>query len=104
MTSTMGKWERLQNAAHRLNAEAYVMQIAERKGKPLKQFSPCPKATILTAACSDKRVMSLIENEVALTHCRCHSGLTINKLMDYEFDPTYRVAHYNHDYKTLYGR
>lgn len=81
------RYFKLQNAAHRLNADAYAQQAAHGR---VRQFHPCPKAAVLIAACQDKRVLSQVEDEALLTECKCHPGLTRHQLLDMEYQESPR--------------
>ena len=96
--------EKVLNACHRLNAEAYEQQVIANKMRPLKQFTPCPKAEVLMSAIREEKHFGTVHMMAGLTHCLCHAGLTPSELMDYEYDETYKLANYNHDHKTLYPR
>ena len=77
-----------QNAAFRLQHEAYVLQ--SKRGN-VRRFVPCPKGLIYSAelARAEIRPLSLLWLEASLTYCKCHQGMTQNDLMEYELDPTY---------------
>jgi hypothetical protein len=77
-----------QNAAFRLQHEAYVKQA---KTSRVKHFRPCPKGLIYSKELGKDaiRPMSLIWLEVSLTHCDCHPHMTQSDCLDYEMDPTY---------------
>jgi hypothetical protein len=96
--------ERIQNASHRLNAEAYEMQVIANGNKPLKQFSPCEKSVMLLKALREGVHITIATQDAARTYCACHKELDFNGLLNYEFDPTYKEANFKHDYKTLYPR
>ena len=81
-----------QNAAFRLQAEAYKHQNDNRSGrKPLRQFNPCPKGLIYSGELRlvESRPMSLIWNEVVLTPCECHPNFTTDNCIEYEHDTTH---------------
>jgi len=100
----MTKEERVINACHRLNAEAYEAQVLESK-KPLKEFTPCPIAEELMQVIRKGKHLGQAEADATLTYCTCHGrGITISTLLDYEYDETYKLAHYAGDRKTLYPR
>lgn len=80
------QWEKLQNAAHRLNAEAYA-----QRGAPRRRFTPCAKAEVLIEACGGERVLLEVLNEAAGTLCECHPGTTVDQLFDMCFDSSYRL-------------
>ena len=96
--------EKVQNACHRLNAEAYETQVIANKGKALKQFNPCAKSLELLKALSEGSHFGTAHAMAVATQCGCHNGLSEQQLMDYEYDPTYKLANYAHDHKTLYPR
>jgi hypothetical protein len=77
-----------QNAAFRLQHEAYVLQ--SKRGN-VRQFHPCPKGLIYSAelARDEIRPLSLLWLEASLTHCKCHQGMSQGDLMSYEMDSTY---------------
>ena len=96
--------EKVLNACHRLNAEAYEHQVIANKMRPLKHFTPCPKAEELMKVIREGKHFGEAHMMAELTNCPCHNGLTPAQLMDYEYDETYKLANYNHDHKTLYPR
>ena len=83
-------WYRYEYVAHWLQSEAYRKQM-EGRTKPLKQFHPCAKGLVFTAAMAKRPipVTSLVIPEAALTICQCHRGLTEQDLYDkfFELDP-----------------
>lgn len=96
--------EKVLNACHRLNAEAYEMQVIANRMRPLKQFTPCYKAEELMKVIRDGKHFGKAHMMAELTSCPCHNSMTPAQLMDYEYDETYKLANYNHDHKTLYPR
>lgn len=96
--------DKVLNACHRLNAEAYERQVLANKGKALKQFTPCPKAEQLMAAIRKGAHFGTCHMLAVRTACACHSGLSDAGLMAYEHDETYKLANYAHDHRTLYPR
>lgn len=80
-----------ENAASRLQREAYAHQTKGRKTPP-RHFDPCPKGLVYTAelgrGCT--RPQSLVTHEAALTPCECHAALTEIDLLDYEL-PSYGI-------------
>lgn len=96
--------ELAQNAAYRLNAEAYEQQVLASKGRPLKQFTPCPKAEELAQVWRADKHFGRAHAQAAITPCACHASLSDSELMAYEHDATFRLAHYAGDRKTLYPR
>ncbi|MFA6204309.1 MAG: hypothetical protein WC710_14120 [Gallionella sp.] len=96
--------EKVQNACHRLNAEAYEKQVLAVKGWKLKQFNPCAKAEQLMAAIRKGDHFGTCHMRAAQTHCECHPSLTEAQLMAYEYDETYKLANFAGDHKTLYPR
>lgn len=78
-----------QNAAFRLQHEAYVLQA--RHVKRVRHFKPCPRGLIYSAELAKDviRPLSLLWLEVSLTHCTCHQGFSQNDCMTYELDPTH---------------
>jgi hypothetical protein len=95
--------EKVLNACHRLNAEAYEKQVLAR-GKALKHFEPCAKAEVLMAVIRENKHFGTAHAVAASTICPCHNSLTDAQLMDYQYDETYKKANYAHDLKTLYPR
>jgi hypothetical protein len=95
--------EKVLNACHRLNAEAYEQQVLTN-GKQLKHFVPCAKAEMLMEVMRKGKHFGQAHANAGATLCACHSSLTEAGLMDYEYDPTLKLANYAHDYKTLYPR
>ena len=96
--------EKVLNACHRLNAEAYEYQVIVNKMRPLKHFTPCPRAEVLMSAIREGKHFGTMHTMAELTNCPCHARLTPSELMDYEYDETYKLANYNHDHKTLYPK
>lgn len=81
-----------QNAAFRLQREAYEMQVAKLPyGKQFKQFHPCPKGLIFSAELGKQkmRVRLEVEHEALLTICECHQNMTMQQLVDYEYDDSF---------------
>ena len=74
-----------ENAASRLQREAYEIQIGGRS-KPLKQFNPCAKGLVYTAEIGNgnTRQQILVTQEATITFCNCHKNLTERDLIDYE--------------------
>jgi len=95
--------EKVLNACHRLNAEAWEQQVIAN-GKPLKHFIPCPKAEKLMAVVRSGMHFGTANQAAAATICPCHKDMTFPDLLNYETDLTYRDANYNHDLHTLYPR
>jgi hypothetical protein len=77
-----------QNAAFRLQHEAYLLQAKKSK---VRHFKPCSRGLIYSAELAKEQIrpLSLLWLEVSLTHCVCHQGFSQNDCMDYEMDPTY---------------
>jgi hypothetical protein len=98
--------DKVLNACHRLNAEAYEHQAlqAAKSGHKMKQFTPCPKAEALLQHTRKGTHFGTCHAQAAATHCTCHADLTDNQLMDYEYDETYKLAHYAGNTRTLYPR
>ena len=95
--------EKVLNACHRLNAEAYEQQVLA-KGKVLRHFTPCAKAEILMEHIRKGVHFGSAHMLAAQTICPCHRSLSENDLLHYEYDETYKLANYQHDLKTLYPR
>jgi hypothetical protein len=95
--------DKVLNACHRLNAEAYEKQVLAN-GKRLRHFTPCAKAEELMAVIRKGEHFGTCHMRASVTTCPCHSGLTEHQLMEYEYDETYKLANYAHDYRTLYPR
>lgn len=70
-----------ERAASRLQREKYALT-----GLTRRQFIPCQRGLVYTAAMSSGRVMSEIENEAIGTHCACHPDFDLSKALDYEND------------------
>jgi len=83
-------YERRQNAAYKLNQDAYE-KSKRFVGKKLT-FQPCDKATVLIY--SKEEHMGKLEAECLATECSCHPGLTHQELLDMEFDPTAKHRHW----------
>ena len=89
MAKTESLIRKYQNASFRLQREAYEMQADKLPArKQLKQFYPCPKGLIFSAELGkqDMRVRLQVEHEVLQTPCECHHGMTMQQLVDYEYD------------------
>jgi hypothetical protein len=95
--------DKVLNACYRLNAEAYEKQ-ALASGKKLKHFAPCEKALQLLLVLNEDKHFGQAHVDAAYRECACHPGLTEAQLTAYEYDPTFKIAHYKGDYKTLYPR
>lgn len=96
--------EKVENACHRLNAEAYECQVLAHNGRKLRQFTPCAKAEVLMDHLRKGTHFGSCHALAAVTICPCHGSLSDSQLMDYEYDETYKLANYNHDGRTLYPR
>ena len=68
-----------ERAASRLQREKYA-----KTGLTRKQFHPCPRGLVYTAAMNSGRVLSEIENEAVLTPCSCHPGFNLKMAWDYQ--------------------
>ena len=97
-------YDKVLNACFRLNAEAFEQQFIANGQKTLKQFTPCAKAEELMSVIRSGKHFGQAEVNAAVIICPCHQGLSLQELTTYEYDETYRQAHYNHDMKTLYPR
>ena len=95
--------EKVLNACWRLNADAYQKQILAR-WKPIKQFIPCSKAVALMLVISEGKHFGTCNKIASNTQCDCHPAMTFNDLVNYELDPSYRIAAENGDRKTLYPK
>lgn len=93
-----------ENACYRLNAEAYEHQALQTKRHTLKQFSPCPKAEQLAQVWRKDLHFGTAHAMANAAQCACHNHLTERELANYEFDETFRLAHYAGDAKTLYPK
>jgi hypothetical protein len=89
MTTTV--YERRQNAAYKLNADAYE-QTKRKVGKSIT-YTPCHKADVLIF--SKETHIGILETEVLATECHCHPGLTHDELLAMEFDPTAKHKHWD---------
>lgn len=96
-------YDKVLNASHRLNAEAYEHQVIQR-GKSLKHFIPCAKAEMLMEVIRHDKHFGQAHINASVISCNCHPGLSESQLMAYEYDPSYKEANYAHDYKKLYPR
>jgi len=89
MTPPYIRW---QNAAHRLNAEAYAKQspkYSPRKGS--STFVPCEKARVYIDACQEKGAHpGTVTVTAQATLCSCHGAVD---MLDYEYDPRFRLLH-----------
>lgn len=94
--------DKVLNACHRLNAEAYVFQVKANKGMPLKHFIPCSKAEALMSVIRKGEHFGMAHEKANREYCSCHRSMTDAELMKYEHDPTYRGAHYRGDKHVLY--
>lgn len=83
-------YERRQNAAYKLNQDAFEGSKCF-VGKKLT-WQPCEKATVLIY--SKEEHMGKLEAECLATECSCHPGLTHSELLNLEFDPTAKHAHW----------
>jgi hypothetical protein len=90
------KWNMWQNAAHRLNADAYFSMG--------KKYQPCPKSEVYMRACGNpgKLTLNQVTEEASLTHCVCHNSWGLIELRRAEEDDGYRLAHYKGDLYKLY--
>jgi hypothetical protein len=70
-----------ERAASRLQREKYAMT-----GLTRRQFIPCPRGLVYTAAMSSGLVMSEIEHQAIGTPCQCHVGFDYSAALDYECD------------------
>jgi hypothetical protein len=95
--------EKVLNACHRLNAEAYEFQVLAA-GKPLKHFYPCAKAEELMAVVRKGVHFGTAHLRATMTACPCHRSLSDADLMAYEMDPAYKEANYAGDRRKLYPR
>jgi len=79
------RYEMCQNAAKRLQEEAYAMQ-SDNGRKKLKHFTPCEKGLVYTAECGsgNKRPQSLVTHDAAMEDCQCHRSLSLSDLITYE--------------------
>lgn len=78
-----------QNAAFRLQAEAYAKQSQGGRIK-LKQFLPCAKGLVYSKeAAYPTRVLAQVANEVVTTHCNCHPDFLVRDAIAYECDPSF---------------
>lgn len=96
--------EKVLNACHRLNAEAYECQVLAHQGRKLRHFEPCAKAEALMSHIRTGEHFGTCHMKASVTPCNCHGSLTERQLMDYEYDETYKLANYVHDTKILYPR
>lgn len=81
------RWEKLQNAAHRLNRDAY--HYCARHKIP---YNPCPKAQlIINEAKEGKRALVQVAQEAALESCGCHPNTSWQDIHDMMFDAEARL-------------
>lgn len=73
--------QKCERAASRLQREKYALT-----GLTRKQFNPCAKGLVYTAAIDSGKVLSEIENEAVLTPCQCHPNFDHNMAIAYEYD------------------
>ena len=80
-------WYRYEYVAHWLQAEAYRQQM-EGRTKPLKQFHPCAKGLLFTAAMAKRPipVTTIVIPEAAITPCNCHNSLPEQALWNKFFE------------------
>jgi len=88
------RYDKCQNAAFRLNEDAYRQQVQRTARGKLKQFVPCAKADVLVAASVSSQHIALVEMDVIATECPCHPGLLLSELMDMEYDGSARRRHH----------
>lgn len=88
------RWIKLQNVAHRLNHEAGKNKANWGGTKKRPQFTPCAKATILIAGCSNDVPLPEVFIDAYNTPCICH-GLQYNapfwEFQDLALDDSYRI-------------
>jgi len=97
-------YDRVQNTCHRLNAEAYETQVIANNRKPIKKFTPCARAVELMKVITENKHMGETLMYAGKINCGCHTGLSEGELMKYGFDPTYKIANYEHNHRVLYPR
>lgn len=85
---------RYDRMAYILNRDAYILQMKNRT-KPLKQFYPCPRGVIFTAAMGERPipVTMLVIPKAALQICDCHPGMGEKELWDL-WDTTFGLVVY----------
>jgi hypothetical protein len=89
----MANYDKIQNLAYWLNYHAYIQQQGKQPRRPIKQFSPCPRSTIVIQGQRDQRPLFDILNEAYLEFCTCHSSITIDDMFNYCYDDRAKVAH-----------
>jgi hypothetical protein len=88
-------YDKIQNACHQLNADAYTLQVSGRKTK-LRHFSPCEKSLVLLACLRENTHFGTAMMQASMTHCLCHNGLSEDGLYAMCFDDTAKKAHYGY--------
>ncbi len=96
--------EKVENACHRLNAEAYEQQRLASSAHTLRHFTPCDKAEVLMRHLRKDEHFGTCHMLASITACPCHRELDERGLMDYEYDETFKLANYAHDLQSLYPR
>jgi hypothetical protein len=85
-------YDKIQNAAHRLNADAYRLQMKGRD-KPLKHFDPCPRSLVLLDCLREAGHLGTAMANASLTCCDCHPGLDLDGLYKMSLDDSARRKH-----------
>lgn len=75
--------DRYSKMAWLLNHDAYLLQMKGRI-RPLKEFHPCPKGIVFTAAMSETPVpvTTIVIPRAALQICNCHPHVGEKELWD----------------------
>jgi len=87
---TLSVYDKTQNACHKLNADAYLLQVKGKK--KLRQFSPCEKSLVLLDALRNETHFGTAMMNASRTHCNCHNWLSEQGLWDMCFDDTAKKA------------
>ena len=88
---TTDRYDKLQNAMHQLNADAYHHAAKSSR----ISYSPCPKAEVIKEAIGDGRPLIVVAQEAAQEVCGCHPSLTYyGQIHDMMFDDGAKKAHH----------
>jgi hypothetical protein len=88
-------YDKIQNACHQLNSDAYTLQIKNKKR--LRQFLPCEKSLVLLTCLREDTHFGMAVAVAAITKCNCHNALTEEMLWSMCFDDTAKKRHYGEE-------
>lgn len=88
-------YDKIQNACHQLNSDAYALQIKNKKR--LRQFLPCEKSLVLLACLREETHFGMAVAVASRTKCNCHNTTTEEMLWSMCFDDTAKKKHYGED-------